>query len=565
MSDLRTTLAALDGRGYPAYRDVARQPFELSCGTVTVLHVQPDPFAAPSRLRVVLPASRMRLNAAAIESATARRATADHLHRQLAATLRRSTAHGALRVVAPVAEVLERTAVRVDASGAVIVQLTAALPARGRRILGNVAATLLSETLPHALTTALIEHDPAALAAHGRCVADQAALRAQLDAQGLVAFLADGSVLPRRSGVDERPLPDAVRLYAPESLAVTLTAPHAGSLRGLGIPHGVTVLVGGGYHGKSTLLAALAAGVYDHAPGDGRERCVTRADAVCVRAEDGRSVRGIDLRPFITHLPFGRSTTAFDTDDASGSTSQAAAVIEALEAGTRTLLIDEDTAAANFMVRDARMRRLVASDDEPITPFLDRVRQLFTDRGVSSVLVVGGAGDYLDVADTVIQLKAYVPLDVTAAARAVAAALPLGAGQPCAPGPWPTNRPRVFDPASLDPRGHRGTPRARARDTRAIELGTDQIDVSLLAQLADGSQCHFIGDVLLACAAGLIDGRRSVDEVLNLIDTRVTADGIGVFAHDGHGDRAFARRYEIAAVLNRIRGLRLLSEHGTHM
>src|SRR5207342_3455879 len=126
--------------------------------------------------------------------------------------------------------------------------------------------------------------------------------------------------------------------------------------------------------------------VYDHVPGDGRERCVTLASAVGVRAEDGRAVRGVDLRPFIGPLPLGRSTVRFDTDDASGSTSQAAAIVEALEAGATLLLVDEDTAATNFMIRDARMRRLVAPAAEPITPFIDRVRQLSTERAVSSVL-----------------------------------------------------------------------------------------------------------------------------------------------------------------------------------
>ena len=266
------------------------------------------------------------------------------------------------------------------------------------------------------------------------------ALRAQLHQRELIAFLAEGSMLPRRSGADPRPLAAALPLQVPAALAVELQAPHAGTLRGFGIRAGVTLIVGGGYHGKSTLLQALALGVYDHLPGDGRERCVSAEELVSVRAEDGRAVRGVCLTPFIGALPLGRDTSFFDSDDASGSTSQAAAIVEALEAGATGLLIDEDTAATNFMIRDARMRRLVPGEHEPITPFIDRVRQLWEERGVSSVLVVGGAGDYLDVADSVIRMDAYQPRDVTARAREVAAAQPLGDAAPRAPGAWPTER-----------------------------------------------------------------------------------------------------------------------------
>jgi predicted ABC-class ATPase len=406
MSLLAQAAMRLDGRPYPAYRDLAARTWPIADATLTVEHVQPDPFAGPSRLRVDLAPDAAALPLAP-RDADGRRAVADFLHRALARRLDGES----LAVTVPGAEVLERTAVTVRPDGGVVLRLTADLPAVRRRIQGRAAATLLAETLPAAVEDAIVRVDAVALAAHVAAVEDQVALRADLAAHGLVAFLADGAILPRRSGVATTPLPDAVPLVAPDALAVTLVAPHAGPLRGLGIPAGVTVVCGGGYHGKSTLLDAVARGVYDHPPGDGRERCVTVASAVHVRAEDGRAVRAVDLRPFIRTLPLGRSTARFDTDDASGSTSQAAAIVEALEAGARALLVDEDTAASNFMVRDARMRRLIPGDDEPITPFVDRVRQLWDAHGVSSVLVVGGAGDWLDVADTVVRMADYRPLD----------------------------------------------------------------------------------------------------------------------------------------------------------
>lgn len=565
MPDLRADLERLDRRPYPAYKGLRGQIYEIGDFNLVLDHVQGDPFASPSRLRIDVPATIAGLPSEAVATPDARRAAADFLHRALLFTLSRrhhrsgSGKSGLLEIAAVGQEVLERTAVVVGADGGVTLRLTVGLPAAGRRILGQAAADLLTHVLPTALDAAATRRslDAVLLRRHIETVEDQVALRAQLEPNGLVAFVAEASILARRSGVDDRPLADAVALAVPPQLTSTLTAPHAGALTGLGIRTGVTLIVGGGYHGKSTLLTALARGVYDHIPDDGRERAVTAADAVAVRAEDGRSVRGVDLRPFIRDLPLGRRTDAFSSDDASGSTSQAAAIIEALEAGATALLIDEDTAATNFMIRDARMRRLVPSAQEPITPYLDRVRQLADRKRVSSILVIGGAGDYLDVADTVIRMDAYRPADVTATARRVATELPLGDASPRAPGEWPTAASRVPVAASLDAsRGHRGE-RVRGVKTRAIEFGAEEIDVSLLPQLIDPAQCRMIGDVLLCLAHGLADGRRSVAELLDRIDGMIADTGLAAVTDPTCGDRARARRFEIAAALNRLRSLRI--------
>ena len=561
---LRSLLGRIDGRPYGAYKDLRDGEFDLGPALLRVLHVQGDPFAAPSRLLLELPPETLRLPEFALASPDARRAAGHHLQTALLAGLagarqRSGSGKSGLLEIAPAGqEVLERTAVVVDASGALRVRLQAGLPAAGRRILGREAALLLCERVPDLLEELCSALDPERLREIVHATEDQVALRDQLAQAGLVAFLAEGSVLPRRTGADPRALPDALPLEVPDSLATELEAPHAGRLRGLGIPRGVTLIVGGGYHGKSTLLQALALAVYDQVPGDGRERCVTSADTATVRAEDGRSVRGVDLRPFIRALPLGRSTACFDSDDASGSTSQAAGIVEALEAGSRALLIDEDTAATNFMIRDARMRRLIPAEQEPITPYLDRVRQLYDERGVSSVLVLGGAGDYLDVADTVIQMDAYRPRDVSARAREVAAALPLGEAAPRAPGILPQAAPRVPDPRSLDPRRGRRAARVRSVKTRAIEFGSEEIDVSLLYQLVDPAQCRAIGDLLLELSRGVCDGRRSLAELLDALDLRIDGDGLEAVCEAGFGDRARPRRFELAAALNRLRALRLL-------
>ena len=560
---LARDLHRIDGRPYGHYRDLRGRRYALSVGTLTFEHVQGDPFAAPSRLRVDIPIALLRLPAWARHGADARRATADFLQRALHPALAGAAGgpgsgrSGLLEVAPAGQEVLDRTGVAVDAEGGARVRLTAGLPAAGRRILGRAAADLLTRRLDAALRDAAERIDCVALRGHVQAVEDQVALRAQLGERGLIAFLADGSVLPRRSGADPRPLRGALPLRAPAALAVEMPAPHAGTLRGLGIRTGVTLIVGGGYHGKSTLLQALALGVYDHLPGDGRERCVSAETLVSVRAEDGRSVRGVCLTPFIGALPLGRDTGFFATDDASGSTSQAAAIIEALEAGATGLLIDEDTAATNFMIRDARMRRLVPDADEPITPFIDRVRQLWHERGVSSVLVVGGAGDYLDVADRVVRMDAYQPHDATQRGREVAAGLPLGEAAPRAPGAWQARAARVPTPESLDPRRGRRPERVRAVKTRAIEFGHEEIDVSLLYQLVDAAQCRMIGDLLLRLARGLCDGRRDLPAILAALDADLKEHGLDALAQAGFGDRAWPRRFEVAAALNRLRSLRV--------
>lgn len=561
-SDLAGELSRLDGRPYGFYKDLRGRTYGLGASRLRFEHVQGDPFAAPSRLRVDIQAPG--LPEWACRSPEARRATADFVHRAVIRELagaRRKTGSGksGLLEILPVGQhVLERTAVRLGQAGALRVRLTAGLPAAGRRILGREAAALLTGRLPQALDRVLTRLDRSQLARHVQTVEDQLALRQQLSAHGLVAFVAEGSSLPRHSGADDRPLDGAIPLEVPPALACELEAPHAGPLRGLGVRAGVTLIVGGGYHGKSTLLAALAQGVYDHIPGDGRERCVSVPGVVSIRAEDGRAVREVDLRPFIAALPLGRRTDRFDTDDASGSTSQAAAIVEALEVGATVLLIDEDTAATNFMIRDARMRRLVPDDREPITPYLDRVRQLWEERGVSSILVVGGAGDYLDVADRVIHMDEYRPRDVTARAKDIAATLPQAGPQP--PGRWPPAADRLPDPRSLDPSRGRKAERVRGVKTRTIEFGTEEIEVSLLFQLVDPAQCRMIGDVLLACARGLCDGRRSLADILELIETRIERDGLEALTQPGFGDRARVRRFEIAAALNRLRSLRLMPQ-----
>ncbi|MBM4371325.1 MAG: ABC-ATPase domain-containing protein [Deltaproteobacteria bacterium] len=564
MDRLREILRRIDGHGYRAYREVLGT-YRAGEMELRVDHVQGDPFAEPSRLALRVPLHRTWVPAELAGTPLRRVALGDLVtrifHRALEA-VPGGGADGGLQVEVPGQEVLPRSSCVVDGE-ALELRFRAGLPADGRRVLGDLAWEMLGGAVPAAAIRSLAPGMDLAGRArrHVEALEDAAAARAALRPRGLVAFVAQGSILPRRSGVDPRPLERGAVPFGPipGSLRVVLDLPHQGAVEGLGIPAGVTVIVGGGYHGKSTLLAALALGVYDHVPGDGRELVVTDGDAVTVRAEDGRRVEALDISPFARSLPGGRSVRAFSTPDASGSTSQAAAIVEALEVGARVLLVDEDTSATNFMIRDARMQRLVDRADEPIVPLLDQVRGLHERRGVSTVLVAGGSGDWLDVADTVIQMREFRPLDVTAAAREVCAALP--AARACE-GDWRglDAAPRRVLPRSFDPRRGARAEAVRSRGLRTLLFGEEEVDLAGVEQLVTPAQTRFIGDVLLHIHGHLTDGQRDVRGLVEAALDAYREGGFDRLARVRVGDRAAARVFEIAAAINRLRSLAVAPE-----
>jgi len=468
---------------------------------------------------------------------------------------------GEIEVESPGQEVLPQTAVQVDPSGGVEARFGVGLPAGGRRILGARAATLLTEHVPELVRGALLAsaHDPSELVRHAETNEDADHLRASLAARGLIAFVADGAVLPRRSGVDDRPLEgsEVVPFRSPDSLRIVLEAPNTGPVVGMGVPVGITLVVGGGFHGKSTLLRALEAGVYNHRPGDGRERVVSDPDTVKVRAEDGRAVAGVDISAFIDGLPLGQDTHHFTTPNASGSTSQAATIVEALESGARALLVDEDTSATNFMLRDRRMQALVPKDAEPITPFVDRVREIHETLGVSTVLVLGGSGDYLDVADTVVAMRRYEPHDLTAEARSVATANPTGRERE-ATTPLRLPEPRVLEGSCLDPRRGRRAVHVKVPDLRTLLFGADTVDLAAVEQIVSRSQIRAIGDALALLARAHHGSRRAIPDLLREVETRVTEGGLDALDERRPGDLSSFRRHELAAALNRLRSLRVV-------
>jgi predicted ABC-class ATPase len=554
LDQLAHTLARLDGRGYPGYQQIAGRwgDDELA---LHVDHVQGDPFATPSRVRLRLSAAVHQLPPELHATPTRCIALADFLLRRFAALTSGharagSGKSGAIWVDAGDAEILARSGCAFMGD-ALELRVRVGLPAQGRRILGRQAARLLAEELPAAARRLAWPHvDQAQARRHVLLAEDHAHLQSLLTARELVAFVRDGSVLPRASGIASAPLQGAIPFESPPSLRVTLPTRHHGEVTGLGLPAGVTLVTGGGFHGKTTLLEAICRGIDPHVPGDGREWVVTSPDAVKLRSEDGRSVVGVDLRPFVTDLPGARDTACFTTPDASGSTSLAAAIVESLELGATALLLDEDSCAHNLLIRDARMQALVAR--ETITPLIDRVRQLHAELGVSTVLVVGGSGDYLDVADTVILMEDYRPLEVTARAKQVAATHPTGRAVRPPPGAL-APAPRRPVPRSFDPRrGQRS--KVRARVLRELQLGEQTIDLGALEQLVDDSQARGIGVLLAWLHAHARPGatlRELCEQALHAACER------GLYALDPLPELAAVRRHELGAAINRLRSLAL--------
>jgi predicted ABC-class ATPase len=560
---LRSILDRIDRKGYGAYKDL-QGSYDLGSLSLSIDRVQRDPFAPPSLIRVRTKENRF--DPGLFENPVRRVAFEDFLTRAVDAAVRKvvrgnrgSGGSGRVEIQRPSQVVVPRSSM-VMTREHVEARMAVGLPARGRTVDARAARTVLLEELPEVVRRTLtpegVSVDRARL--HVETVEDADHLRRRLPELGLVAFVADGSILPRESGASDKPLREgAVPFEGPEELRVSVELPNRGEVSGMGMPEGVTLVAGGGFHGKSTLLSALSWGVYDHVAGDGRELVVARPDAVKIRAEDGRSVAGVDISAMIGELPGGRSTQNFSTPNASGSTSQAANIAEALEVGTSLFLVDEDTSATNFMIRDERMRELVQK--EPISPFIDLVRPLHRSLGVSTVVVVGGVGDYLDVADRVILMEDYEPSDATPLAREVTSKFPprapLGDGEV---GPPKGRRVRA---SSIDlRRGRRET--ARGRGLHTIELGRERVDLSYLEQLAEAGQTETIARVIGEFAAA--GESRSVKEVVEEALASVSEKGLDSLGNfKGHpGELSLPRAQEVAAAINRIRSLAARPEAG---
>ena len=581
-TELRTKLKNIDHRGYPAYKELKGQ-YNFGDYVLSIDHVQGDPFASPSRLSVRVQKDKARFPADYYDTPAKRITLQDHLTRLFGRWVsggsfqaKGSGKSGLMSVSRCGQQVLERTAMRVK-DGDVILRFEAGFPANGRTINARELEKMLFDILPDCVRKSLYYDniDKERLKKAIYLSEDQQFIRQRLDEQGLCAFIADGSILPRESGISEKPMKDAVTFQSPESMRVVIKSPHRGEISGMGIPKGITLFVGGGYHGKSTILQALQNGVYNHIAGDGREFVITDGSAFKLRAEDGRSITGVDISPFIKNLPNKKDTVRFSTEDASGSTSQAANLMEALESGSSLILIDEDTSATNFMVRDRLMAQVIAPGEEPITSFIDRVRSMYEDLGVSSVIVAGSSGAFFHVADTIIQMKEYVPIDITKRAKEAAGAyasmekkrstdsdgIDSSDGKDRS-GDLGNNFPvfnRLRCPAPDMALKKEDRIKIKSMGTSELSLNKESVELRYLEQLKDHEQSAALAYLLKYAELKLMDGHKDLKQIGDFLEKQLDEKGLeSLFDHgDVSAQLARPREQEILACINRYRRLKI--------
>ena len=564
--ELRKNLRAIDHKSYPAYKSLAGS-YSFGKYILNIEHVQGDPFAAPSRLSVEVTHKNAGFPGSYYETKWNKIAVEDYLlrrfHKQadkFCFQAKGSGKSGIITVSRCGQEILERTACEIR-TDSIIVRFEAGFPANGRTINASELEKILFEFVPVCVEQSLYyEKTPKQeLEKIVFLAEDQHYIREEMQKRDIVAFIADDSVLPRESGVSDRPLKDGIPFCSPETMAVTFMLPHKGKIRGMGIKKGITLIVGGGYHGKSTLLKALERGVYDHIAGDGREYVITEESALKLRAEDGRKITNTDISLFINHLPNGKNTESFCTLDASGSTSQAANIIEGIEAGSKLLLIDEDTSATNFMVRDELMQKIVAREKEPITPFLERAKDLYEKAGISTILVVGSCGSYFHIADKVIQMDSYKAVDITDETKETIREYTMPSIS--APGfHLPSGKRKINLSGSVQKRKtYRGNGYVEERlkikrmGKTAFSIGKENLDLRYVEQLVDEEQTQTLAYLLRYAKEHYGDDKNDVKDVVKALEQILRTKGLAGICDKGNvpSGLAMPRIQEIFACFNR--------------
>ena len=566
-ADLRDLLHSIHRKSYPAYKSL-RGEYQFRDYILSIDHVQGDPFASPSHISIRIPRKTAGFPEAYCQNSLTRITLSDFLTRQFEQQVSHFTFRakgsgksGLLSVSHCGQEVLERTACQITHRD-IIARFFIGFPANGRTINAAELEKILFDFLPICVQKAFLYKnlDAKKLEEAIFLAEDQAYIREQLKKEALAAFVADGAILPRESGISSRPMKDSIPFQSPDTLRVTMTLPHKGKITGMGIPEGITLIVGGGYHGKSTLLNALELGVYNHVPGDGREYVVTNDTALKLRSEDGRFIKDVDISLFINDLPNKKDTSCFSTEDASGSTSQAAGIIEGIEAGSKVFLLDEDTSATNFMVRDSFIQKVIAREKEPITPFLERVGNLYHKAGISTILVAGSSGAFFHIADTVIQMDSYYPLDITHMVKTLCSQYPLP--EISVPGFHLPKSCRIMTKAASaaprSPRRDSDRPdrlKTKTHGKDGFSIGRQDVDLRYIEQIVDTEQTASLSILLKYAVEHLIDGKRTLPEIVEYLIKELDQKGMGFFSNNSYISCGYAspRAQEIYSCFNRYR------------
>lgn len=575
--ELRQQLRSINRKSYPAYKGL-KGLYHFGNYILSIDHVQGDPFASPSHVSIQISHRDTGFPVEYYKDTLTGTTLCDYLTRQFEKQVSQysfrakgSGKSGLLTVSHCGQEILSRTACEITEKG-ITARFFVGFPANGRTINATELEKILFDFLPVCIQKSFFYSSLNAkeLQNYIELAEDQEFIRQTLPAKNLCAFIADGSILPRESGISSRPMKASVPFTSPDSLRISINLPHKGKITGMGIPKGITLIVGGGYHGKSTLLNALELGVYNHIPGDGREYVITDATAVKLRSEDGRFIKDVDISMFINDLPNKKDTRCFSTLDASGSTSQAAGIVESMEAGSHLFLLDEDTSATNFMVRDTFMQQVIQREKEPITPFLERAEDLYKKAGISTILVAGSSGAFFHIADTIIQMDNYVPKDITASVKKLCSQYPLPAVS-VTDFQLPHSHRIMSRPAESskhlrhNSRGNHSDSGAakperlktRISGTDGFSLGRQEIDLRYTEQLIDAEQTAALGLLLKYAVEHLADGRRTLPEIVQFLWKNLSLHGLSFFTENQKISCGYAtpRIQEIYACLNRYRGL----------
>ena len=561
---LQELLHSIHKKSYPAYKCL-KGVYQFSDYLLSIDHVQGDPFASPSHVSIRIPHKTAGFPESYLKDRLTRITLADYLTRQFEQQVchytfraKGSGKSGLISVSHCGQEVLSRTACEIT-DHEIIARFFVGFPANGRTINAPELDKILFDFLPLCAQKAFLfrNQDKKKLEQAIFLAEDQAYIRTCLEKENLCAFVADGSILPRESGVSSRPMKNSVPFSSPESLRISFTLPHKGKISGMGVPRGITLIVGGGYHGKSTLLSALQLGVYNHINGDGREYVITDESALKLRSEDGRFIKDVDISLFINDLPNKKNTHCFSTEDASGSTSQAAGIVEGIEAGSRVFLLDEDTSATNFMVRDTFMQQVICRKKEPITPFLEQAQNLYKKAGISTVLVAGSSGAFFHIADTIIQMDNYRPVDITESTKKLCPRFPLLQTEP--PVFAMPDCVRIMTKASTAAnRGAHGQSerlKVKTHGRDGFSFGRQEIDLRYIEQLVDSEQTATLVMLLKYAAENLIDGKRTLPEIVCFLNKQLENNGF-TFLGEGSGiscGYAMPRIQEIYSCFNRYR------------
>lgn len=557
--ELKNELFKIDGKGYKAYK-VLEGKYDFKKYVLSIDHVQGDPFASPSRVRIIIDNKIAQIPEELFDNKNKEIAVCDFLTRLFSKNIKNqsekifgSGKSGLIEISRCPQEILERTAI-IRNKNFFEARFYVGFPARGRSVLARELEKIIFNIIPNIVENTFIYKNINKLNLINRVklIEDQFYIRKNLKEKGLVAFVANESILPRESGVSARPLRNGKKFISPQALEVEFDTPNRGKIKGMGIPKGITLIIGGGYHGKSTLLRALELGIYNHIEGDGREFVITDESALKVRAEDGRAITSTDISLFINNLPNGKDTIKFNTENASGSTSQAANIIEAIESKSKVLLIDEDTSATNFMIRDDIMQQLVVKEKEPITPFIDVAKSLYKQLGISTILVAGSCGDFFDIADLVIQMDSYEPYEVTAKAKE------LSRGKVSLRDDLDISIDfrRVLDKGSIS-EGPKGI-KIKILGKDGLSINKENIDLKSVEQIVDGEQINTIGMAIKFIEDKYSGKDLTIEKIVDEIEKDITKNLIDIDnIKGGNGSLAMPRKQEILCAINRLRTLKI--------